>query len=155
MDFSVKIEGLDRLDQAMKGVPELVDKEVRTALYACAQRVDKEAKQSIANGEGKRGGRFYKRGNVLHQASAPGEPPSTDTGRLVNSITAYRSPHDKLEATVVAGRGTVNYAAMLEFGTRYMAARPFMFPALERSREWIRERLAKAVRTAAIKSTRK
>jgi hypothetical protein len=43
---------------------------------------------------------------------------------------------------------------MLEFGTRNMAARPFMFPALEKSKDWIRERLQQAVRRAAAKSVK-
>ena len=150
MEFSFKIEGLDRLDRALKGVPELVNKEVNIALFASAKRVEAEAKRSIAAG-GKTG-RIYRRRTVTHQASAPGEAPATDTGRLVNSITAYPAPQGKRESTVVAGRGTVLYAALLEFGTRHIAARPFLFPALEKCKDWIRERLAKAVRTAIAKS---
>jgi HK97 gp10 family phage protein len=68
---------------------------------------------------------------------------------LVNSIN---SSVDGLDGVVVAGGGLVNYARSLEFGTRKMAARPFMFPALEKSKAWIKERLAKAVRIAAAKS---
>ncbi len=151
MDFSVKIEGLEKLDRAMKGVPEAIDKELRTALFASAKHVEAEAKRSIASGQ--KTGRIYKRRTVTHQASAPGEAPATDTGRLVNSINAYPAG-EKLESTVVAGRGTVKYAAMLEFGTKFIAARPFLFPAVEHSKDWIRERLAKAVRTAAAKSVK-
>lgn len=148
MEFEFKVEGLDKLDRALKGVPELVAKELDVALFAAAKHVEAEAKKSIASGE--KTGRVYKRRTVTHRASAPGEAPASDTGRLVNSITAY--PPQKGESTVVAGRGTVKYASMLEFGTSRMAARPFLFPALEKSKDWIRERLNKAVRTAAVKS---
>ena len=99
--------------------------------------------------------RIYKRRTVTHQASAPGEAPASDTGRLVNSINSYMDTIEDDSAFVVAGRGTVKYARALEFGTTKMAARPFMFPALEKSKAWIQERLAKAVRTAAANSVRK
>lgn len=126
----------------------LLKKEVEIALYASAKQVEKEAKQSILNG--KKTGRIYKRRTVTHQASAPGEAPASDTGRLVNSINSYLV-RAAMEAIVVAGRGVVKYATMLEFGTRKMAARPFMHPALEKSRAWIQARIADATNRAIAK----
>lgn len=152
MDFSVKIEGLDRIDRAMKGVPEAINKEVNIALFASAKHVEAEAKKSITNGQ--KTGRVYKRRTVFHQASAPGEAPASDTGALVERGIASYLNKEGMYSFVVAGRGIVKYAAMLEFGTRKMAARPFLFPALERSKDWIRERLAAAVRRAAAKSVK-
>lgn len=152
MDFEVKVEGLDRIQQALPQVQQNVEAELRKALFASANQVEGEAKKSVAAG-GKTG-RIYKRRSVTHRSSAPGEAPASDTGRLLNSINAYPAPANRLESTTVAGRGTAKYAAMLEFGTTKMAARPFMFPALEKSKDWIRERLAKAVRIAATKSVR-
>jgi HK97 gp10 family phage protein len=65
---------------------------------------------------------------VPHQASAPGQPPATDTGRLLNSIGhTVGSDADGLYADVSA---RVAYAVFLELGTRYMAPRPFLRPAL-------------------------
>jgi HK97 gp10 family phage protein len=63
-----------------------------------------------------------------HQASSPGEPPASDTGNLLNHIT-----HEVLvEKTVFARvKATVKYAEYLELGTRYMAPRPFLRPALD------------------------
>lgn len=152
MEFSVQIEGLDRIGNATQQVRDNVAAEIRKALYASAQKVEAEAKKSIVSGE--KTGRTYKRGGVLHKASAPGEAPASDTGRLVNSITSGVAPSGS-ESFVVAGRGVVKYARMLEFGTFKMAARPFLFPALEKSKAWITERLNKAVRIAAAKSIRK
>lgn len=63
-----------------------------------------------------------------HFASAPGEPPASDTGRLLSSI------HHKIlvENTVFARIGSdVQYAIYLELGTRHMAPRPFLRPALD------------------------
>lgn len=150
MDFSVKVEGLDRIQNALPAVQKSIESELAKALFASAKHVEAEAKRSITAG-GKTG-RVYKRRTVTHQASAAGEAPASDTGRLVNSINSYLNG---LTSFVIAGRGIVNYATHLEFGTRKMAARPFMFPALEKSKDWIRERLSKAVRTAAAKSIKR
>ncbi|WP_152051825.1 HK97-gp10 family putative phage morphogenesis protein [Tautonia marina] len=147
MDFEVKVEGLDRIQNATQEMQRSVEAELVKGLFASAKRVEAEAKRSITAG-GKTG-RVYRRRTVTHQASAPGEAPASDTGRLVNSIN---SSVEGLDGVVVAGGGLVKYARMLEFGTARMAARPFMFPALEKSKAWIRERLAKAVRIAAAKS---
>lgn len=65
---------------------------------------------------------------VPHQASAPGQPPASDTGRLMASIH-----HQMVGAgqSVQAQIGSdVQYALYLELGTRYMAPRPFLRPAL-------------------------
>jgi len=153
MDFSFKIDGLDRIEKASGRVQQEIHKELQKGLYASGLKVEKEAKQSILSGQ--KSGRIYTRRTVTHRASAPGEAPASDTGRLVNSITTYVNRISKLEALVVAGRGVVKYARMLEFGTAKMSARPFMFPAFEKSRSWIQERLNKAVRDGVIKATRK
>jgi len=76
-------------------------------------------------------GRTYTRGNITHTASAPGEPPAVDTGRLRASISFHTY-------TNYVDVGTnVEYAAPLEFGTSKMAARPFLRPALQRNQREI------------------
>lgn len=80
-------------------------------------------------------GRTYRTGNRTaphrtHQASAPGDPPAVNTGRLRQSITALKiSPGHWRVGT------NVEYAIVLEFGSRRMAPRPFMRPAADRERE--------------------
>lgn len=61
-----------------------------------------------------------------HTASAPGDAPAVDTGRLRGSIAANQlAPYRWRVGT------NVKYAAFLEFGTRRIAPRPFMRPSLE------------------------
>jgi HK97 gp10 family phage protein len=151
MDITVKVEGLDKVHRATKEVQQAIARELDVALFASAKKVEADAKKSIVSGE--KSGRLYKRRTVTHRASEPGQAPASDTGRLVNSINSYLEKGKS--AFVVAGRGIVNYAAHLEFGTIKMAARPFMFPALESNRAWIKERIAAAVRKAAAKSVKK
>lgn len=79
-------------------------------------------------------GRTYATGNRTsphdsHTASAPGDPPAVNTGRLRQSITALQISPGRWRV------GTnVEYAIFLEWGTRKMAPRPFMRPAVEKSR---------------------
>lgn len=140
MDFAVTVTGPDPRRWGAKAKD--IERELKKALFASAQRVEKEAKEAIARGP--KSGRLYKRRGVTHRASAPGEAPASDTGRLVNSISSYLDT-TSLTSFVAAGRGVVNYARHLEYGTADTAERPFLAPALERSKPFIRDRLAKAV----------
>lgn len=140
MEFAVTVSGPDPAKWGGKARD--IERELKKALFAAAQRVEREAKESIARGP--KSGRLYKRRGVAHRASAPGEAPATDTGRLINSVSSYLDTTN-LTGFVVAGRGVVAYARHLEYGTAAMAERPFLAPALERSRPFIRDRLARAV----------
>ncbi len=152
MDLSFQVDGLENLKRTSGVLANTLRKEVLIALDASGRHVMNEAKRSIM--QGTKSGRLYTRRSVTHRASAPGQPPASDTGRLANSINKYLVPN-ALEAIVVAGRGLVKYARMLEFGTINMAARPFFFPAAEKSRAWIRARLNESVARAIKKSGKK
>lgn len=68
-----------------------------------------------------------------YQASAPGEPPRKRTGTLQKSI-AYEVKGEG--DTVVARIGTpVDYGRFLEFGTKRMAARPYLASSLAERRD--------------------
>lgn len=147
IEFSVQVEGLDKLAKASELIYQRAKNEIEKALYASAKKVESDAKRSILDGN--KTGRVYKRGNVTHRASAPGEAPASDTGRLVNSFfTGLNRVTGGLSSFIVAGRGTVKYASMLEFGTTKMAPRPFMVPALEKNKDWIRNRLRDGMQKA-------
>lgn len=72
-------------------------------------------------------GRVYRRRGVEHQASAPGEPPASDLGDLVRSISPPTPHPDRLTVTITVSSA---HARPLEYGTRHMAARPFARPAV-------------------------
>lgn len=76
-------------------------------------------------------GRVYIRRGVAHQASAPGEPPASDTGTLARSIDVDLEPK-KLRAIIKA---QTKYAKGLEFGTPTIEPRPFMRPALNQEKK--------------------
>ena len=74
-----------------------------------------------------------------HRASAPGEPPANDTDTLASSIESKR---DGLTALVWTEK---KYSKWLEFGTRKIAPRPFMTPAVEQNSERFPKELGMAV----------
>lgn len=149
MDLEFRIEGLEKLRRASKNAEVYFRDELAKALESSALHVKNEAITSISRGT--KTGRFYRVGSVLRRASAPGEAPANQTGRLIGSITT-KLEQSKLFALVRAGNGIVNYARALEFGTVNMAARPFLLPAAERSRAWIERRLNAAVNRAIKRS---
>ena len=78
-------------------------------------------------------GRVYKSrrtrsGHILHTASVPGQPPAPDTGTLRRSITKRIKV---IAGTVYGYVGTkLGYGEDLEYGTRRVAARPFLRPVV-------------------------
>jgi hypothetical protein len=102
----------------------------RKAVATTIKRIEARAKASLS---GPRSGRLYLkrdyRGKIVHKASAPGEPPATDTGNLANSIGSRMTGRTEGEVTV-----TAEYAAALELGSAHIAPRPFFAPAVKA--EW-------------------
>lgn len=93
-----------------------------TAVARNAQVLRNEMVQELSQpGQGETYGR--------HTASAPGDAPAVDTGRLRQSIVALKVGDARWRV------GTnVQYALYLEFGTRRMAPRPFIRPVIEKVR---------------------
>lgn len=88
-------------------------------------------------------GRLYRRRGVVHQASAPGEAPANDTGRLVNSRSIQLFP-DRLAARLNFG---TKYAGMLEYGTPKMEPRPFARRSLIETRGEVAAAVAAGIRS--------
>lgn len=102
--------------------------------------------QALETLSGSRSGRTYKVPGTsrTYTASAPGEPPAQASGELRQSVsTALVSEGKKLIGLVGSDS---KHAAPLEFGTRNMAARPWLriswekaLPAIKSilSRKWL------------------
>ena len=118
LHVSADVGPLDKLDASLVS---RLSNIVRTFAFV----VEGRAKTSIQTGT--KSGRVYPRpGGKSHRASAPGEAPATDTGLLVNSI---RSASEQGLTWRVSA--SARYAALLELGSRRVAPRPFLAPALE------------------------
>lgn len=123
--ITVKWRGVKQTQESFNAVPRAVRRGALNGLRAIALLLQNRCRMAIQKGP--KSGRFYKRRGVVHQASAAGEFPASDTGTLVRSILGDVE-EQTLEATLSAG--TI-YAKWLELGTRLMRARPFLVPTLD------------------------
>lgn len=139
----MQLTGTDELKRALREFGLQADNQIKQIVQGTAQNVRSHAIRSIQRGP-KSGATYEKyQPNRVHRASAPGQAPATDTGRLAGSIQADIRGR---EAEVSAN---AEYAAFLEFGTQDMEARPFLFPALEKERPAWERRLQRIVDEAA------
>ena len=74
--------------------------------------------------------------------SKPGDPPNSDTGRLVQSIK-----FDFKKDGIVGRIGSnLKYAVWLEFGTEHMAPRSWLAPAVEDASQEVAEIFERAIK---------
>ena len=124
-----KLEGVEELQRNLRKWGANADAELSKLVNATAQSVRTNAVRSIQKGPAS--GVVYElyQPRRTHRASAPGQAPKTDTGRLASSVSVRKS------GTMTAYVFTpVEYGAYLEFGTQKMAARPWLLPATEKQR---------------------
>ena len=129
MTVTIRLEGSEQLQRQLRRLSGDLREEAGRAVLATAVEMRADIVQSIQRGPAS--GVTYKKSNPTrtHTASAPGQPPMSDTGRLANSIT-----FDRLGDLTATVGSALNYAPWLEYGTSRMAARPFFRPAVERMR---------------------
>lgn len=141
--MKAQLTGTAELKRALAEFGINADKQLADIVRGTAQNVRTHAVRSVQRGP--KTGDVYTKNNPrrTHRASAPGQPPATDTGRLANNIKA---DIQGIRATVFTD---VDYAPFLEFGTRTIEPRPFLFPALEKERPAWDRRLDKIVDQAA------
>ena len=85
-------------------------------------------------------GRVYKRRGRVHVASAPGKPPVIWWGGLHGSIFYIVTEAGPVFLMHVGTGGDIGeYGKCLEFGTKNMAARPWLGVTLEQSRGMIKK----------------
>lgn len=131
MEAGVKVYGVRELILNLQALGADVERESKNAIWKAGAFLERELKQELSKaGSGKE----YKTGAktkryAIHQASAPGQPPAPDEGRLRASVThnVTDKPGDDLpdpggSKTEIRGHvGTnVGYGAALEFGVPSM-----------------------------------
>ena len=143
MSIAIRLEGSAELQAALQRASGEIKQAVSRAVVGTALELQGNIKTSIARGPAS--GRTYQKYNPrrTHTASAPGQPPMTDTGRLVNSIE-----FDKVGDLTATVGSKLAYATYLEYGTSRMAARPFFRPAVEQIGPKYIERLERAINGA-------
>lgn len=119
---------------------EKLQRNIQRAIEASALEVRKTAIKNISSGA--RSGKTYRKKRGLHIASAPGEYPKTDTGRLVASIRT-----DFGTGYALVG-SDLDYSAFLEKGTRKMDKRPWLQRSKDLSAAQIQKYMDDAIRDA-------
>lgn len=145
--MSIRVTGEEALRAALAKYGASAEAEISQAIRATALNVQGDAVKSIQRGA--KTGKVYKKysPNRTHIASAAGEAPSSDTGKLAGSIAAIVNPH-------VAFVGSdLPYATYLEFGTMNIQPRPWLRPAREKNMKFFRQRVINALNDARKKVT--
>jgi HK97 gp10 family phage protein len=139
--IDLKISNLKAFNKKLK--KRLEDNKVKEFVTLATMMVEKTAQESIKNaGTGK----LYKKYNprVDHRASAPNQPPATDTGFLGQNITINvdKKPNGTVIGQIISA---APYSKHLEFGTVNMTERPFMQPALMKNKRKIQSMFKKGI----------
>ena len=129
MKIDIQVKNINEALKKFDTLKKDLETPFREVIAGGAQLIRGEAIRSIQNGP--KSGRIYEKYNPrrTHRSSAPGQAPASDTGNLVSQIRVREENKDliKVESNAL-------YSSFLEFGTSKMLARPFLFPATERSR---------------------
>lgn len=120
------LKGAKKLYQQISALPKDALERQVNAVREATFLIHEEAVRSIQqNNDGKPAIRYDPKRTVA--VSNPGDPPNTDTGRLVQSIK-----FDFLKNGLIGRVGSnLKYAAFLEFGTKDMEARPWLSSAVQ------------------------
>jgi len=109
-----------------------LDKIMSQANGMAALEIRNTAVELVAeNGDGPKQIRYNPKRTV--NVSNPGEPPNSDTGRLMQSIKVEKDGLAYLVGT------NLKYGAWLEFGTKDMAPRPWLSVAVRKTAKLITE----------------
>ena len=128
--LSIKLEGEKALQVALEDLAEDIQQAGSNVVLETAAGI--EAGVTLRMQQGPATGRTYRRGGVVHRASAPGEPPAPSSGGSALLGSIYHERTGQFSA-VVGSR--LAYAAFLEWGTFKMAPRPAWTPEAESAKQ--------------------
>ena len=142
MTVRMKVVNSKQFAQKIEKRSKDVERNLKRAVRVAASETRNTAVTSIL--QNPRGGGSVTRYNPTRtiNISAAGDPPAGDTGFLAANIELVIAG-DGMSAEV---QSRADYSTALEFGTRNMAARPFLQPALEEGRKKYERMFGKAVK---------
>lgn len=144
----LELTGDKELIAALKKYGAVASAEVKSAIQKTAINIHSDAVKSVS---GSGSGILYTRGpgrnlSATHRASKPGDPPAKDTGNLASSLVWKMDGDSALVGSTIRNPA---YPLWLEFGTRRMAARPFLQPAMQKNAQKFIDRL-KSIHQKAV-----
>jgi len=159
--IKIDIRELNKMaDEIVKAIS-VTENNVSDAVVKFAYLLDLEAKELISSnhGTGRISARRTVSGNrkkgtgrrtLIHQASAAGEAPVTDTGRLVSSIRP--AFYGMFRAEVGSLDQIAKYGGYLETGTSSVSPRPWLEPTLDNNKSQLASYLDAAVKSGGLAS---
>jgi HK97 gp10 family phage protein len=124
MKFEMSLEGVDGLSKELEKLAKESGNMMARALIEAGFRIQREAKTSIAKSPM----------DPITGRSMPGNAPKTDRGTLVNSIYVNAEKAGENVQAVIVGTD-LKYGEYLEFGTKFIQARPWLVPAFAATRQ--------------------
>lgn len=129
----IKVKNFSSLEKKLLGLPKHLLVPIQQSVMDGALKIQKTAIDSINRG-GSRSGVLYTRSGKVGRRSAAGEYPKSDTGNLARNIyISVVAGSKKLAYEVGANLRKAEYAMSLEFGSRKMSSRPWLFPSFRKN----------------------
>lgn len=145
MKFGAKIKGLDKLNKKIIGFKKEVLSGQVLAVQNATLLVHSTAVELLQDNADGRSQKRYNPRRIVN-VSNPGDPPNTDTGRAVQSIKM-----DFKDGGLIGRVGTnLKYLKGLEFGTRHVAARPWLSTAIKIASKDIAKIFKEAMQKAIV-----
>lgn len=141
MATTVRITGAREMEAVLRQLPQHIAKQALTkALRAAAEPILDEARALAPVGQ-------ESKGRVRLRTTRRGKVAIANYGKLklslrIATVPASQTPHS---ATVAVSVGKAFWGLFVEFGTRFMSARPFLRPAFEAKKTEALNRLGKAL----------
>lgn len=129
----IKVKNFSSLEKKLLNLPKHLLVPIQQSVMDGALKIQKTAIDSINRG-GSRSGVLYTRSGKVGRRSAAGEYPKSDTGNLARNIyISVVAGSKKLAYEVGANLRKAEYAMSLEFGSRKMSSRPWLFPSFRKN----------------------
>lgn len=147
----VRITGAREMELVLRQLPDTIAKKTLTqALRAAAEPILDEARTLAPVGQ-------ESKGRVRLRRTKRGKVTIANYGKLklnlrIATVPASQTPHS---ATVAVTVGKAFWGLFVEFGTRFMSAKPFLRPAFESKKVQTLNQLGQALGTEIEKAARK
>ena len=142
--IKVEVKNVKEVNKAISKYGQDLSNKIDRLVQGIAMNAMSDVKRRIQSPP--KTGEIYRRGNITHQASAPGESPATDTGSLASSI--YYKQKGSMNATIGS---RLDYSYYLEFGTLNIKPRPSWQLSAAIAQKQLNAAIQSAIKKAAMK----
>lgn len=147
-DVKAEVKGTSDFILKLGNISEKAGVEVRKAINQGALMVKTDALRLIKKTSF--GKKYMRKGKIMFR-SKPGDAPNKMDGNLERNIRVSTGKYDMGKTYYAEVRSEVPYAKSLEYGTKKMAKRPYMIPAIEKNKKPISDLVTRAIMRTMLK----